>query len=112
HLQRHEPEGAELAHLAGHLGANPGRERRSFHQGRHGAGGYRANSWSSASLCVPSSSTEIEPRPRRPTSSPVPESGTTEAALTPPAAETVPWCASTKEPERSPSRPATRSSAR
>ena len=44
HLQRHEPEGAELAHLAGHLGANPGRERRSFHQGRHGAGGYRANS--------------------------------------------------------------------
>ena len=62
-------------------------------------------------MCIPSAVTEIEPRPRNPASSPVPESGTTDAAFAEPAAEMVPWCTKTKEPERSPSLQAIRSSA-
>ena len=50
HLHRDEPEPAELAHLLGHLAADPRRERRSLHQRRHGAGGYRSNSYSSVSV--------------------------------------------------------------
>ena len=50
----------------------------------------QASSYSSVSRCVPSSSTVIVPCPRRPLSSPVPDSGTIAPSVTAPAAETVP----------------------